>query len=58
MLAYASRPEMDINYFRDIVEYKGKRYFVNLSEEAVEFRGIVNGSSTISDMENFEARKQ
>ena len=25
----------------DIVEYQGKRYFVSLSEEVVEFRGIV-----------------
>ena len=41
VLAYASRPEMDINYFGDIVEYQGKRYFVNLSEEVVEFRGVV-----------------
>ena len=41
VLAYASRPEMDINYFGDIVEYQGKRYFVSLSEEVVEFRGIV-----------------
>ena len=24
VLAYASRPEMDINYFGDIVEYQGK----------------------------------
>lgn len=40
VLAYASRPEMDINYFGDIVEYQGKRYFVSLSEEVVEFRGI------------------
>ena len=41
VLAYASRPEMDINFFGDIVEYQGKRYFVSLSEEVVEFRGIV-----------------
>ena len=40
VLAYASRPEMDIN-LGDIVEYQGKRYFVSLSEEVVEFRGIV-----------------
>lgn len=41
VLAYASQPDMDTNYFGDIVEYRGKRYFVNLSEEIVEFRGIV-----------------
>lgn len=61
VLAYASRPEMDINYFGDIVEYQGKRYFVSLSEEVVEFRGIVNGSSTgsstVSNMENLEERR-
>lgn len=50
ILAYASQPDMDINYFGDIVEYRGKRYFVSLSEEVVEFRGIVNGSSTVNDM--------
>ena len=41
ILAYASQPDMNINYFGDIVEYKGKRYFVSLAEEYVEFRGIV-----------------
>ena len=41
VLAYASRPEMDINYFGDIVEYQGKRYLVSLAEETVEFLGIV-----------------
>ncbi len=57
VLAYASRPEMDINYFGDIVEYQGKRYFVSLSEEVVEFRGIVKESGTVSDMENLEERR-
>jgi hypothetical protein len=57
ILAYASRPEMDINYFGDIVEYQGKRYFVSLSEEVVEFRGIVKESGTVSDMENLEERR-
>lgn len=57
VLAYASRPEMDINYFGDIVEYQGKRYFVSLSEEVVEFRGIVKESGAVSDMENLEARR-
>lgn len=41
ILAYASEPDKDYNYFGDIVEYKGKRYFVSLEEERVEFIGIV-----------------
>ena len=41
ILAYASEPDKDINYDGDIIEYKGKRYFVSLAEERVEFIGIV-----------------
>lgn len=41
ILAYASQPDKDINYDDDIVEYEGKRYFVSLAEERVEFKGIV-----------------
>ena len=41
ILAYASEPDKDINYDGDIVEYKGKRYFVSLAEERVAFVGIV-----------------
>ena len=41
ILAYASKPDKNYNYFGDTVEYKGKRYFVDLSEERVEFLGIV-----------------
>lgn len=41
ILAYASQPDKDYNYFGDIVEYEGKRYFVSLAEERVEFVGIV-----------------
>lgn len=41
ILAYASQPDKNYNYFGDTVEYKGKRYFVDLSEERVEFLGIV-----------------
>ena len=41
ILAYASEPDKDVNYDGDIVEYKGKRYFVSLAEERVEFVGIV-----------------
>lgn len=41
ILAYASEPDKHYNYFGDIVEYEGKRYYVNLDQEIVEFRGIV-----------------
>ena len=41
ILAYASQPDKNYNYFGDIVEYEGKRYFVSLAEERVEFVGIV-----------------
>ena len=41
ILAYASQPDKNYNYFGDIVEYEGKRYFVSLAEERVEFIGIV-----------------
>ena len=41
ILAYASQPDKNYNYFGDIVEYEGKQYFVSLAEERVEFVGIV-----------------
>ena len=41
ILAYASEPDKNYNFFGDIVEYEGKRYFVSLEEERVEFIGIV-----------------
>lgn len=41
ILAYASQPDMNCDYFGDTVVYKGKRYFVDLSEERVDFLGIV-----------------
>lgn len=41
ILAYASEPDKDYNYDGDIVEYQGKRYFVCLRDERVEFLGIV-----------------
>lgn len=41
ILAYASEPDKEYNYDGDIVEYKGKRYFVSLAEEHVEFIGVV-----------------
>lgn len=40
ILAYASEPDKNINYYGDIVEYEGKRYFVSLADERVEFRGL------------------
>lgn len=41
ILAYASQPDKDTKYEGDIVEYKGKRYFVSLAKEQVEFIGVV-----------------
>ena len=41
ILSYASQPELNINYFKDIIEYEGKRYLVSLDNETVEFLGIV-----------------
>lgn len=41
ILAYASEPDKNYNYYGDFVEYQGKRYFVSLAEEHVEFVGIV-----------------
>lgn len=41
ILAYASEPDKNYNYFGDTVEYEGKRYFVSLAEERVEFLGVV-----------------
>ena len=36
ILAYASEPDKNYKYEGDIVDYKGKRYFVSLAEERVE----------------------
>lgn len=41
ILSYASQPDKNYNFFGDEVEFRGKRYFVDLSNELVEFRGIV-----------------
>lgn len=41
IMAYVSQPDKDICYYGDIVEYEGKKYWVNLAEEQVEFIGIV-----------------
>ena len=40
ILAYASEPDKSYNYFGDVVEYEGKRYFVSLANEQVEFIGL------------------
>ena len=37
ILAYASEPNKNYKYEGDEVEYNGKRYFVSLAEERVEF---------------------
>ena len=34
-------PDKNYKYEGDIVDYKGKRYFVSLAEERVEFIGII-----------------
>jgi hypothetical protein len=41
ILAYASEPDKNYEYDGDIVDYKGKRYFVSLAEERVKFIGII-----------------
>lgn len=41
ILAYASEPDKNCDYFGDTVEYEGKRYFVSLAEERVEFLGLI-----------------
>lgn len=41
ILSYASEPDKDTKYDGDIVEFEGKRYFVSLAEERVEFLGII-----------------
>ena len=37
VLSFASQPDKDIDYFGDTIIYEGKRYYVNLNEERVEF---------------------
>jgi hypothetical protein len=49
ILAYASEPDKSYNYEGDIVDYKGKRYFVSLAEERVEFIGILTVKDLIKD---------
>ena len=45
ILAYASEPDKNYKYEGDIVDYKGKRYFVSLAEEREEFNGIIKAKS-------------
>ena len=45
ILSYVSEPDKNYNYDGDIVEYNGKRYFVSLAEERVEFIGVVNNEN-------------
>ena len=37
ILAYASEPDKNYKYEGDFVDYEGKRYFVSLMTEQVEF---------------------
>ena len=46
ILSYASQPDKSFNYYGDEVIYKGKRYFVSLAEERVEFLGNVKKEET------------
>ena len=41
ILAYASQPDKNYKYDGDIGDYKGKRYFVSLAEERVEFIELI-----------------
>lgn len=41
ILAYASEPDKNTKYEGDYINYQGKRYFVSLAEERVEFVGMV-----------------
>ena len=49
ILAYASEPDKNYNYYGDIVEYNGKRYFVSLAEERAEFIGVVRNEDKEND---------
>lgn len=53
ILAYASEPDKNYKYEGDIVEYEGKRYFVSLAEERVEFLGNVPVENVTSESKAF-----
>lgn len=57
ILAYASEPDKNYKYEGDIVEYEGKRYFVSLAEERVEFLGLVKPSLSEEKMDNVSESK-
>lgn len=42
ILAYVSEPDKNYNYDGDVVEFRGKRYWVSLAEERVEFLGEID----------------
>ena len=46
ILSYASQPDKDYDFFGDVVIYEGKRYFVSLADEIVEFLGLVKGEES------------
>ena len=41
ILAYASEPDKNYKYEGDLVEYNGKRYWVSLMNETVDFVGEI-----------------
>lgn len=56
ILAYASEPDKNYKYEGDIVEYEGKRYFVSLAEERVEFVGnVLSESKTVAELGEYVA---
>lgn len=43
IMSYASQPDKDYNYDGDYVDFEGKRYWVSLRTETVEFVGNLEG---------------
>lgn len=48
ILAFASDPDKNVNYFGDTVNYKGRKYFVSLADERVEFLGELKDPDEIT----------
>ena len=48
ILAYVSEPDKNYNYDGDVVEFRGKRYWVSLAEERVEFLGEIDRTKELS----------
>jgi hypothetical protein len=44
IMSYASQPDKDYNYDGDYVDFEGKRYWVSLRTETVEFVGNLEAS--------------